>query len=597
MKQFLGGCTGAFIGVFLGIILLAVLLFAVITQSMDDSLHSKKIEIRDAKINKPVLKLELKGELKEMSRKDWWDFKNMFNDKGLVLSQLVRSIKTAAQDKNIKGLYIKISSFSASLSQREELLKALETFKQSGKWIYVYADTYFQSDYYLASIADTIILHPQGILVWKGLASRITFYKKALEKLDIQVQVFRHGKFKSAVEPFLLEKMSDENRRQIRSLLTSMWDKILGTVSEHRSISRDKLNTFANELTIKDAESALQYQLVDVLADEKTAEQLVLRRVKKDEKQSFVDYHTYRYKALEKYDKGNPDKIAVVYVSGPIVADIEEANSDEVIVPSRFLKMMKKLENNEKIKAVVLRVNSPGGSALASEVIWQAIQRLKSKKPVIVSFGEVAASGGYYISCGADYIFTDHHTITGSIGAFAILPNIQNLMQKNLGLNTDTVKTNMYADFMNIWRPVQPKEYETIMHNIEKVYATFIDRVSQGRKLDKSYIDSIGQGRVWSGADAVKLKLADKVGTLEDAIAYAAQKVHLKKFDVLEYPKSQNPLQQILKSLNSEGEDVQEKFLQKQLGNHYKEVHLLLQTLKNHQISYLSLMPYQITIY
>lgn len=601
MKQFFGGCLGAFIGVLLGIFILAIVLVGAITKSVSDAVSQTKVETEVSKgksKNNPVLKIELKGEIKEIARKDVWsfDWRELMNDKDLVLTQMIRSIEMASKDESIKGIYIRIYPFSASIAQLEELRKALKNFKQSGKWIYVYADNYFQGDYYIASVADKIILNPQGNVLWKGLASQITFYKKALEKLDIQVQVFRHGKFKSAVEPFILDKMSDENRQQMRTLLSSVWDNILQNISESRRIPKEQLHQYANDLTIKDAESALKYKIVDVLADEKETEELLLEQAKSDKKKIFVDYHDYKSKATEKYDNESNNKIAVVYASGQII-DYVDGNTDDVIVPSKILKTLKKLEDNENIKAVVLRVNSPGGSAFASEVIWQAIQQLKSKKPVIVSFGEVAASGGYYISCGADYIFTDHNTITGSIGVFGMLPNIQNLMQKDLGVYTDTVKTNTYADFMSVLRPVQNREYEVIMHSIEKVYNTFLKRVSEGRKLDINYVDNIGQGRVWSGKDAVKLKLADAIGTLEDAIAYAAEKAKVTNFKVEEYPKPKDPFEQLRDVLNNIDEDVEEKVMKAQLGRYYKDVYFLKQSLKNQQVSYFTLLPYKIEIY
>jgi len=601
MKQFFGGCLGAFIGVLLGIFILAIVLVGAITKSISDAVSQTKIETevsKDKSKNNPVLKIELKGEIKEIARKDVWsfDWQELMNDKDLVLTQMIRSIEMASKDESIKGIYIRIYPFSASIAQLEELRKALKNFKQSGKWIYVYADNYFQGDYYIASVADKIILNPQGNVLWKGLASQITFYKKALEKLDIQVQVFRHGKFKSAVEPFILDKMSDENRQQMRTLLSSVWDNILQNISESRRIPKEQLHQYANDLTIKDAESALKYKIVDVLADEKETEELLLEQAKSDKKKIFVDYHDYKSKATEKYDNESNNKIAVVYASGQII-DYVDGNTDDVIVPSKILKTLKKLEDNEDIKAVVLRVNSPGGSAFASEVIWQAIQRLKAQKPVIVSFGEVAASGGYYISCGADYIFTDHNTITGSIGVFGMLPNIQNLMQKDLGLYTDTVKTNTYADFMSILRPVQNREYEVIMHSIEKVYNTFLKRVSEGRKLDINYVDNIGQGRVWSGKEAVKLKLADAIGTLEDAIAYAAEKAKITNFKVEEYPKPKDPFEQLRDVLNNIDEGVEEKIMKAQLGRYYKDVYFLKQSLKNQQVSYFTLLPYKIEMY
>lgn len=605
MKQFLGGCLGGCLGVVVGMVIFALILIAGIFKSVDDVRKMKKDQAQVSfNDDNAVLKIKLKGELKDIAKKDMWsfDFKDWLKDKDLVLSQMVRSIEMASKDEKIKGIYIRVYPFVASMAQIEELRKSLEAFKKSGKWIYVYADNLMQKDYYLVSVADTIIMPADGILWWKGLVSQVTFYKKALEKLDIQVQIFRHGKFKSAVEPFILDKMSDENRQQMRTLIGSIWNNIITNVSKDRNISVNALNNFANELTIRDAEDALKYKMIDVIAGEEDAEQLICKKINaEDKKNVFVDYHQYKSKTLKKYNVGSA-KVAVIYAIGQIVDYANNDSYDEVIVPDRFMKVLKEVETDKKIKAVVIRVNSPGGSASASEKIWQAIKKLKSKKPVIVSFGDVAASGGYYISCGADYIFTDHNTITGSIGVFGILPNIQTLMEKDLGLYTDTVKTNAYADMMSVLRPVQSKEMAAIMYKIEKIYDTFLSRVSEGRKLDKKYIDNIGQGRVWSGVDAVHLKLADKIGTLEDAISYAAKKANLDKFRVVEYPEVKEPLRQLLDELNEDADESTEnivinKALKKNASRYYKDVLVLKNALSNQQVNYLTIMPYQIEIY
>lgn len=602
MKQFFSGCLGGCLGVVIGFIIFAIILVAGISQSLSDAVDSKfqKNVEKESDVKNPVLKLTLKGEIKDYDKKDVWNFnfKELLNDKDLVLPQMIRSVEVAAKDEKIKGIYIRIYPFSASIAQLEELRKALETFKQSGKWIYVYADNYFQGEYYLASVADKIVMHPEGTLMWKGIASQISFYKKALEKLDIQVQVFRHGKFKSAVEPFILDKMSDENRQQMRTLLSSVWNDVLNKVSISRKINAKTLNQYANDLVVKDAEAALSLHFIDEMADEKQVEQLIQQKVSKEKDYVFRDYHHYKYKALDKYFHSTENKVAVIYLSGQIVDYIEGNDDDEVIVPSEVFKIFKKIEDNNNIKAVVLRVNSPGGSAFASEKIFQAIKKLKSKIPIIVSFGDVAASGGYYISCGANYIFTDHNTITGSIGVFGLLPNIQNLMQKDLGIYTDTVKTNTYADFMSVLRPVQPKEYDVIMYRIEKVYDTFLSRVSEGRKLDKAYIDNIGQGRIWSGADAVRIKLADKIGTLEDAIEFAAQKAGLSEYNIIEFPKKKDPLEEFMKTFSNDDEDaLQEKIIKASTGKYYKDILIFKKSLKNQQVNYLTLMPYRIEMY
>lgn len=598
MKQFFGGCFGAFFGVIIGVIIFGIIIIIGISKSIHDAtsgISLNKNQPTEIYSDNSILKIKLSGEIKEYETGFKWDFnfKDFLKDKDFILPQMVRTIDAAAKDDKIKAIYIRIYPYTASVTQLEELREALNEFKKAGKKIYVYADNYYQGDYYLSSIADKIMMHPEGTLFWKGLASQISFYKKALEKLDIQVQIFRHGKFKSAVEPFMLDKMSEENRQQMRALIGSVWKDFLKKIADSRKISEQTLNNLANQLDVKDGISAIHYKLIDTLIDEYQAEKFIKNNMNKSGEIEFTDYHYYKYYAFEKYKNKSNNKIAVLYASGQIV-DYKE-NNDDVITPSEFIKTLKKIQEDKNIKALVIRVNSPGGSAFASEKIWQSIKELKSKIPVIVSFGEVAASGGYYISCSADYIFTDHNTITGSIGVFGLLPNIQTLMQKDLGIYTDTVKTNTYADFMSILRPVTPKEYDVIMYRIEKTYDTFLSRVSEGRKLDKTYIDNIGQGRVWSGADAVKLKLADEIGTLKDAIAYAAKKINTEKFQLVEYPQKKDPWEDLFNKFSDD--DVQEKILKTNIGKHYKNILILKNSLKNQQVNYLTLMPCQVDIY
>lgn len=565
MKQFFGAFFGSILGIIIAVVLAIILIIAAVKSSFNSAFKEKE-EVTLAKPNS-ILKLVLDGEISERERenpfKEFGDMAPFGENGGLGLNTLVKKIREAASDKNVKGIYLVIKNIHAGFATVQELRNAFEKFRASGKFIYVYSENYSQKEYFLASASSKIFLNPHGNIDWKGLNMSLMFLKHTFEKLDIEIQVFRHGKFKSAVEPFVLDKMSQANRLQSEIFLNSIWSTMTGSIAKSRNITAEELNRMANNLEIRFPEDALG-RLVDAVAyeDEVVSELKKKAGLKESDKLKFVDFNKYEGKTKTDL-KLKADKIAIVYANGSISGG--EGN-DEEIGSDRLAKAIREARLDEKVKAIVLRVNSPGGSALASDVIWREVFLAKKAKPTVVSMGNLAASGGYYISCAADRIFAQPNTITGSIGVFGLIPNIQKMLEKKLGITVDTVNTNKYSDIGTGLRPVSEREYVYIQNSVEKVYDTFTKRVAEGRKMQQAEVDSIGQGRVWTGADALKINLVDELGGLQDALAYAARKAKVKDYKLIELPRQKNPFDEILGKKESEFET---RMIKKNLGPVY----------------------------
>ncbi len=467
------------------------------------------------------------------------------------LDDILKCIENAAADRKIKGIYLNLTSVIASPATIEEIRNALLQFKESGKFIYAYSDVYSQGAYYLATTADKIALNAQGDLTFKGMASQILFYKGLLEKADVDIQVIRHGEFKSAVEPFILDQMSEANRLQMSTLLSSVWGNMISRIEISRSLSKDSLHAIADHLLCSNAMKAKELGLVDELCYYPDAEKELknLTGISESDKINFVSLNEYKKTMKDLFVKG--DKIAVVYAIGQI---IDGKGSSEVIGSETLTREIRKAYEDEQVKAIVLRVNSPGGSALASEVIWNEIEMAKKAgKKVVVSMGDYAASGGYYIACGADAIVAQPSTLTGSIGVFGMLPSFQNLLKNKLGITVDVVKTNEHSDFGSGLRKFDDTEIKYFQMQVEDIYATFIQRVADGRKMNVDSVDKIGEGRVWSGIDAVNLGLVDKLGGIDDAIAEAATLANLTNYSIDHYPKQKSWWMMLLeKDIDSE---------------------------------------------
>ncbi len=523
---------------------------------------------------------------------DQINFPSLKSKKALGLNQILKGLEKAKNDDKIKGIYINTVGINAGVATIEEIRNALIDFKTSGKFIISYSDIYTQGSYYLSSISDKIYLNPQGFVDFKGLSAQVMFYKDALEKVGVSPVIVRgkNNKFKSAVEPFMLNKMSDANREQTLTYMGSIWNHFMKGISETRGVSVEELNKYADEMAISSAEDALKYKLVDALKyyDEVSAELKEKTETKENKKINFLAISSY-----SKEDKkeialpSKKDKIAVVYASGEIQMG---KGSSKVIGSEGTSEAIRKARKDTTVKAIVLRVNSPGGSALASEVIWREMILAKAEKPIVVSMGDVAASGGYYISAPANKIFASPTTITGSIGVFGLMWNVTDLA-KEIGINTSVVKTNEHSDFGSMTRKMTDAEYAVIQKGVEETYDTFLQHVAEGRNKTKEDIDAIGQGRVWSGVNAIENGLIDEFGGLNDAVKYAKELAKLEDYKLVEYPILQDPVQELIKEL---GNNVKAQIVEDELGETYKHYNRINQLMKIEGVQ--ARMPYFVDI-
>ena len=495
------------------------------------------------------------------------DFNTMESKDVAGLNDILHNIEQAKSDANIKGIYMELSSIPTSTATLQELRDKLIEFKESGKFIVAYGESYSQSAYYMASVADKIWLNPEGMLDLHGMASQIMFYKHLLEKLDVEMQIVRgpNNRFKSAVEPYFLDKMSEANREQMDKLLGTIWGQILEGISHSRNISVEQLNQIADNLeTMFNADKALEYGLVDNLY----YKDQVLDELKglTGSNKSINAVSNMKYAKSYTVKSSSKNEVAIIYASGQIFDG--KGSEGEAIYSEDLSKIIRKAREDDNVKAVVLRVNSPGGSAVASAVIGRELDLTKEVKPVIVSMGNYAASGGYWISAKGDYIFADPTTLTGSIGVFGTFPNMKGFLNDKIGLTFDVAKTNENADFGSVTQPLTEFQYAKLQEMVVKTYDEFTTRVAEGRGLRQSYVDSIGQGRVWAGADAIGLGLVDQLGDMEDAIAYAAEKADLgNDYKVVEMPKQKDFMARLFESMN--GEDKLDAAMRTKLGAYY----------------------------
>lgn len=503
------------------------------------------------------------------------DFLNMESKNKMGLVDILNSIEKAKKDNRIKGIYMNIEMPSASMATLEEIREKLLEFKnETDKFILAYSEIYSQKAYYIASVADEIYLNPEGVLEFVGLAYQGMFFKGALEKLDVEAQIIRHGKFKAAVEPYMLEKMSTENREQVSKFLNSIWSDMLTDIADSRNISTEALFSIVQQLKVQEAEDAVKLGLVDATLYKDQMLDSLRSRLNMEPNTKIESTRLAAYKNVSvKEKKYSKDKLAVVYAYGGISGG---EGDDENIGSERISRAIRDARKDDKVKAIVLRVNSPGGSALASETILREMKLAKEEKPVVVSMGDVAASGGYYIACHADTIVASPTTITGSIGVFGLLMNTEKLLKNKLGISIDTVKTNQYADMGGMYRSLSKKERNIIQKSVERIYDTFITHVASGRGMSKEAVDAIGQGRVWTGTDALKLGLVDVLGGLEDAIEIAANMAKLENYRISSLPKQLDPMEELIKELTG---GAKASILETELaGTHqiYKEMNNIL---------------------
>ncbi|HEY8930758.1 MAG TPA: signal peptide peptidase SppA [Mucilaginibacter sp.] len=568
MKQFFKFVLASVVGLFITSILL-VIVFVIFVAGLFAGASEKTAEVDpntvlELKLNYPIAERTPNNPLSGLS------FLGVEGEKTLGLNDILASIKKAKTDPNIKGIFLDESMLSAGEATIEEIRNALIDFKKSGKFVIAYSEVYTQGFYYLASVADKVYLNPKGLFEFKGFSSNITFLKGALDKLGIEAQIIKVGTYKSAVEPYFLTKMSDANRMQVTSYLGSLYDHFLTNISQSRNVNKDTLYSIANNLKIRLPEDAVKYHLVDGLKYKDEILDDLKKRTGLKEDDDLKTVEIGEYGNSESTSSSSDDKetsknqVAIVYASGDIVGG---EGDDNTIGSERISKALRQVRLDKKVKAVVFRINSPGGNSLASDVIWREVMLTKKVKPVIVSMGDLAASGGYYIACAADSIIAQPNTITGSIGIFAVLPNMQKFFNDKLGITFDGVKTGKYADLGNLSRPLTPEERAILQNQVNQGYDWFTKAVAQGRNKTQDYVNSIGQGRVWTGEQAIKIGLVDRLGNINDAIHSAAKMAKIRRYNLVAYPEQKSFLNKFGLGMNDE---LKAHFLKSELGDNFR---------------------------
>jgi len=542
MKTFLKNILTTIIGIISSIIVMILLIIGFV------AIISSEEEVK-VKENS-ILKIDLANiTVVERTSANPFDGFNLSGDipNTMELIDVLNTIEKAKTDENIKAIYLNTSTVNAGLSQTEEIRTKLIEFKESKKPIISYAEVFSQKGYYLTSVADKIYLNPEGIVDLRGLSAGVMFYKGLLEKLDIDVQIIRHGKFKSAVEPFMLDKMSPANREQMQLLLNSFADNIMDSIASQRGLTLSEVQNHANNLSLENAKSCLNFNYVDALLYQDQIDDSLLA-ISQTEKIKFISLNKYAKVKTEKKEISR-NKIAIIYANGEINSGKGDEKSIGSVTTAKALKTARKDKN---VKAIVLRINSPGGSALASDVIWRETVLAKKEKPLVVSMGDYAASGGYYIACAADSIVANPTTLTGSIGVFGMIPNLKKFYKNKLGITIDTVNSNKYAD-MGMNRPLSTFERNKIQKSVVDIYTTFITHVGEGRNMSTTAVDEIGQGRVWTGYDAKEIGLIDVFGGLEKAIEIAAILAKTEDdYRIISLPKKKDPFAELAIKLGEE---------------------------------------------
>jgi protease-4 len=508
------------------------------------------------------------------------------------LAQLLRVIERAADDSAIRGIYLVVNQNSNGFAASGEIRQSLESFRKSGKFIIAYGDYIMQKSYHVANVASQVYVHPKGMIDWRGFSVEYVYFRNLLAKLEVEPQIFYDGRFKSATEPFREERMTDANRIQTEAWLGDIYSGFLSTAARARGLDTATLHRYAEEFSIRTPEDALRLKLVDGLKYDDEVKAEIKRRIglAEDDKISFVTPGTYLASG-KMYRKQGKDRIALVVAEGEIVYG---RGQEGMIASDEYRDLLRKIRYTDDIKAVVLRVNSPGGSSLASEIIWREVELLrKAGKPVVVSMGDLAASGGYYISCNADSIFAQPNTLTGSIGVFAIVPNMQAFMKNKLGITFDRVKTARYADAMTVTRPLNASEKAIIQQEVDQIYRDFKGRVAAGRKLDPAVVDSIAQGRVWTGNEALRLRLVDGLGGLDRAIRSAAAMAKLKDYSIRDYPDEKSPLDLILGGF---GKQYQSQALRSEMGDEAYQLFMQVKRVRAQSGSVQARWPFDLRI-
>ena len=582
---------GTMVGFFFSCIIVSILsmfMFAAMIASMGSS---TTVNVKD----NSILKLDLQKNISEQAEDNPFD---MFGDEfsqyyqsSIGLDDILSCIKSAAKDPKIKGIYINSASVGAAPATLKEIHDALVEFKASGKFIYAYADSYAQGGYYLSSVADKVTMSTTGLIQFKGLAMQVMFYKGLIDKLDVDVQVIRHGKFKSAVEPYLTDKMSDANREQMTLLASTLWNTMVDDIAASRKLSTEEVNNIADGMFIGTAAKAVESKLIDKACYKSDVVQDLKKLVKvEDDKDLNITTLAEYTKALKAENNTAKDEIAIIYAVGEIR---DGKSGNDVMGSETMVKLIKEAYTSDNVKAIVLRVNSPGGDGTASDIIWHEIEQAKKAgKIVVTSMGDYAASGGYYISCNSNYIIAQPNTLTGSIGVFGLVPSFQRALKNKLGVTVDGVNTNKHSDAGGTMRPMNAEELAVYQEFIDDFYGVFTQRVADGRGMEQSAVDEIGQGRVWAGADALKIGLVDALGNIDDAVAKAAELAKLENYKISYYPKKKDFWTRLMEK-SSNDNNVQ-AFIKQELGDQYYIYQGLNQIKRAEGVQ--AMMPMQIRI-
>ena len=597
MKNFWKNTLSIALGSIITIVVIILILIGIISASFSGL--SKLNNPQEELFGNAILKIKLETNVPDRANDNPFEDLNMFNSnikKSLGLNDILKTIEKAKTDPRIKGIFLDLTIIDVNMATLEEIRNKLLEFKETYKFIISYSSSYSQKAYYLATVSDKIYINPQGNFSWKGLSSQVMFFKGLLEKLGVEAQIFRHGEFKSAVEPFMSTEMSPASKKQTNELLQSVWIDICEKISQARNISTEELNTFADNLSVYDAKTALENKFIDDIKyyDEVIDELKILSNLNDNEENLFISISKYsKVKSAVIRDNLSNNEIAVIFAEGDIIDGDKTSNNSSSIAGNYMAKIIREARENKNVKAVVLRVNSPGGSGLASEIIWREVNNTKSEKPVVVSMGNYAASGGYYISCPAHYIFAQPNTLTGSIGVFSMIPNIKKLMNDKLGITFDEVNTNQYSDYFSMTRPANEKEKEYFQRQVEDFYDIFMERVSEGRKMSKEEVDSIGQGRVWSGLNAIKINLVDEIGGLNDAVKKAVDLSNVSDYKIVEYPvRKKNFMSAFLENMS---ENISAKSLKEILLGENNQVSEAIDKIKQMK-GIQARMPYELEI-
>ncbi|MFY7987279.1 MAG: signal peptide peptidase SppA [Flavobacterium sp.] len=587
--RFLGNVLATIVGIFIFcmIFFFGIIIIGAIAGGDEDTVSVKKNSVIELDLSKVTLDYAGKTNYKDFG---------YFEAEHDGVTDILNAIEVAKTDDKIKGISILNNQSQLGLAQSKAVRDKLEEFKKSGKFVYAYANFFTQGEYYLNSVADQVYLNPMGEVDFKGLSAEILYMKDLQEKTGVKMEVIRHGKYKSAVEPFLTQEMSPENREQMTVLLNSVWNTIVEDIAKSRKLSVAQLNAIANSLGVRTPELALANKLIDKVAYEDEYHDMIRAKLKLDKKEkydivSITDYAKTAASTVEDYTK--TDIVAIIYAQGEIM----DGEGDVTIIGEGSIKRsLQEARENDDVKAIVLRVDSPGGNALTSELIWREIEITKKSKPVVVSMGNYAASGGYYIAANADRIFAEPNTITGSIGVFGMLPNMTQL-GKNIGINAEQVKTHENASGYSVFEPMDENFKGFVLESIEKTYATFLKRVADGRKMKTEEVDAIAQGRVWTGVDAQKLGLVDEIGGLDDAIKYAAKLGKTDSYRTENFPEYEKSFEDLLANFTGMAMfKTKEQLLKEQLGEEGFQMLEQIKRVKSRK-GIQAMMPYEIEIH